>query len=385
MPRIMPGRTGKLTGGMPLEDRLAMMLALKSTLTMQQAMHLTGIVAPAKDGDCGHQQGKAGDGRCLGCKREADQRTYRKKQYVKALAALVARGVAEAGTTPKGTQVWKYTGPSHAYVEPVLPNLPYDCDPDTVAHFRAASGRPPARRDGEPRYLASVLAAVLDSARNGNMGAHPACSVCMAAYAEAEAAHGDDSEAAQLARRGNRASNHYSCLFCIRIDEAADEARRLERAEERRAQREEAAETERVETLRARIGRWREARDNGRYAYEDGRRILRDGQLCDCGRCDERQERRRREAAAAAPQASTADAPWHTVSADSLRNLSSVYMTASNSSSPRWDWRDMTVREARNYVRDLNMTVREASPDIIPERIEIREDGGNDTDTPLRS
>lgn len=330
---------------------------------MRQAMEQTGIVAPpGKDPECNHQTGKAADGRCIGCKRAADQRTYRKKQYEPALAELVTRGIAERGTGPDGVPVWQYTGPSYGYVPPKLPNLPYECDPRTTEHFRAAYGRAPSRKDGTPGLLDSMMTQQLDMARRGQQyraEPHDTCSVCQAAYAEGEAAHGDDSPAAVTARTGRRADGHQDCWFCLHIDEAADEARRLAREETERIAREE-AEAERVRAERqGRITRYSEAHRDGRYAYVDGRRIRRDGSLCMCSDCDDRQERRRAEAARTGARASyapggntatagqrfrfiqsdTASNRYTTITSDELNRLRDSFRGGPTPPrAPRWEW-----------------------------------------------
>lgn len=93
--------------GMPLADRLLELIALKGSMSLTQAMAWTGVVLPAvKGGDCGHQLELAADGRCLSCKREADQRLYRNRQYKTALGSLVARGLVR-----ESKDRWVYAGP----------------------------------------------------------------------------------------------------------------------------------------------------------------------------------------------------------------------------------------------------------------------------------
>lgn len=282
----------------PLEERLAETLALRGKLTLRGAMHSTGVKPPDPKGGvllCSHGTPAAGDGRCLGCKREADQRLYRNRQYMKAMAALVDRGIARAA----GKSLWVYAGPPvqpPARRKPALPAEPVPVmAADESGIFMMPSGapvHPPVTITGmtSPDHVPGAEARRLAELGQRWTG-HESCVFC--SYYEAMSADEHDrrpndwsNSPRDCVENGYREHGHEDCNICQRIEEQLEERDRFA-DEERR---------EEARTREIRRGLWRAAMDRGeRYAYQsDGRRIRENGTLCMCDTCDERVARHER-------------------------------------------------------------------------------------------
>lgn len=279
------------TKQIPLEQRLTQLLALRSPVTLRAAMHYTGVIPPRVKGGvliCAHGGVTAADGRCLLCKREADQRLYRNRMYRKAMASLVEKGIAK----PSGTDLWTYTGRPAMPVSksrPKLPAEPRRAVSDVDAAVRAMADRIAAIA-GSLAGLSSVSRLDANHSRvsvaytwavlGRRLPGHEICSDCGLIETRSRNGHDnyeddDGNTPAETVRMyGERQRGHADCAICDEIG-----AERL------------AADTARAE----RVERYERERARGRrYPHmPDGRRINSDGSLCDCERCDERVETRR--------------------------------------------------------------------------------------------
>lgn len=283
----------------PLEERLTEVLALRGKLTLRGAMHSTGIRPPDPKGGamlCEHGAVLAKDGRCSDCKKEADRRLYRSRQYMKAMAILVERGVA----VQAGKGLWRYAGPPVQPAPRKLPALPAE----------------PVTPDAAPSVYMTVSTA----------GATTTLPTMMMP----DGNHGDGSTARQLARLGRRDAGHEGCVFCeyherqswadhdrrsgsyespreyieqygFRADDhqACDICERIEEQQRERERLQDEAERDERRQQEIRRSLYHAAMDRGEaYAYQsDGRRIRRDGSLCYCEPCDTRVARHNRRAA----------------------------------------------------------------------------------------
>jgi hypothetical protein len=262
---------------MSLDDRLAQLIAMRGTLTLRGAMHGTGVVTPDSKGGtllCGHGPETAPDGRCLGCKREADQRLYRNRQYGKAMSRLVERGLV----TLAGKDTWRYSGPPLQPPGKVKPRLPAE----PARELPAAAAGLTATAEELTQALRSLSDAFhsADAARAATRGTraggHRACRECAAAESRSRAEHQFREQSylespADLASVGSRAPLHDGCYICDELEDSGDSTGWHD-----------------IQQQRAQM--YRDQRAAGRnYAYiPNGRRILRDGALCECGQCEER-------------------------------------------------------------------------------------------------
>ena len=259
----------------PLEHHLTQLLALRGVITMRSAMHYTGVVPPDPKGGgkaCEHGAEKAADGRCVACKREADQRLYRNKAYRKAIASLVEQGIAR----PAGDGRWAYAGKPPMAGPKVRPRLPAEpgrvTPPDrTISGLMTAMQALINALPGDHHGGTTVF---YEASHGRRQYGHDDCPACHAIEAQSaddhEYAEGLDGETpAQTIRiYSERQAGHERCNIC---DDIAGYPR------------EDAA-------LTGRLRRYESAMSAGRsYAYmPDGRRIQSDGSLCTCERCDER-------------------------------------------------------------------------------------------------
>jgi hypothetical protein len=259
----------------PLEHHLTQLLALRGVITMRSAMHYTGVIPPDPKGGgkaCDHGAEKAADGRCVACKREADQRLYRNKAYRKAIASLVEQGIAR----PAGDGRWAYAGKPPMAGPKARPRLP--AEPGRV-------------------FAPDLIVSELMTAMQALISALPAD-------------HGEGTTVFREARRGRRQIGHSGCMICDSIEdqsitdhETVEDGNGETPAQTIRVYRERQPGHERCNicddiaghpredaALTDRLRRYESAMSAGRsYAYmPDGRRIQSDGSLCDCSRCDER-------------------------------------------------------------------------------------------------
>jgi hypothetical protein len=282
----------------PLEHHLTQLLALRGTITMRSAMHYTGVIPPDPKGGgkaCDHGADKAADGRCVACKREADQRLYRNKAYRKALAALVEQGIAR----PAGKDMWAYAGKAPMAGPKIRPRLP--AEPGKPGQVHDTTGELYTRLMAVMRPDAQHAAGTglhADAAQGRRHYDHEDCDMCEAIETQSAAAHYDvrndsgETPAEAVRNYGGRQTGHERCLICEDIEGGR-------RDDPGRA---------------ARVRRYDRAMDTGRpYAYmPDGRRIQSDGSLCTCQRCDQRVRVRASAARTAARDASTT---WATMTA----------------------------------------------------------------------
>jgi hypothetical protein len=274
---------------LPLEDRLAMVLALKKKLTAAQLAELGAAAATAEVTPAAGCTHGPHEGRCQDCKREADKRYYARKKAQRAaaedpvIALLVSRGLA----------VREDDG-SLAYKGPVIapprkpPALPMDLPPALEDHLRRAGIEFPRTRAEVPLSERACQDAESRASRGTRARGHQACGYCDAVTAVAREAHTErdpltNRVPADLARDGRRAEYHDDCRICAEIQDQANRERMEFRAGERAA---------------GRPGRTAEGRD-----------IRSDGSLCWCQDCDVRVSVRAGQVRAEAVRARLTDTP----------------------------------------------------------------------------